>query len=628
MPIRSLAGVLAGAAVALALAASQAHAAVAWAPCTPTGYQCGTVDVPLDRSGAVPGAIRLSAKRIVASSNPTQSAVVPLAGGPGQAAVPLAPDFAEALAPAIATRDLLVFDQRGTGASGALSCPSVHAERAGRAVADCARHLGAARAFYRTTDSVDDLEALRQAAGYDKLVLYGVSYGTKVALDYAARYPSHVEALVLDSVVPPEGEDPFFRSSFAAIPRVLGDLCGPSDCGSITGNAYGDLATLVSRLQRRELKGTVVDGRGRRVKVTLGPAGLIQTLIGGDLNPALRAELPGSVRAALRGDRTPILRLRARANGLGIGDQSADEVNDALYLDTVCEETSFPWPRGSTSPGQRAAAAQAAARALPQGATKPFSTIDALRTGPASLCAAWPEASPAPAPSAPLPQVPTLVLDGQADMRTPLEDAQAVAARIPGAQVVAVPHTGHSVLGSDFSSCAKTAIAAFFQGGAVTPCGPTPNPFPPTPRPPLTLAAVHPYGRVPAKAGRTVEALRLTVNDARSELVGVAIAQNALPSRIGGLRGGYALTRRSGLTFRRMSYVPGVQVSGAYSLNGTSHFRVTGRSAAPGSVAVTKGGSVSGRLGGRTIHATFATTARDRARQPSLAEVLRRVRVR
>ena len=51
---------------------------------------------------------------------------------------------------------------------------------------------------------MQDIEAIRQALGYEKLVLYGTSYGTKVALEYAERYPEHVEALVLDSVVPPE----------------------------------------------------------------------------------------------------------------------------------------------------------------------------------------------------------------------------------------------------------------------------------------------------------------------------------------------------------------------------------------------------------------------------------------
>ena len=81
--------------------------------------------------------------------------------------------------------------------------------------------MGPTRSFFTTADSVADIEAIRVAGGYEKLVLYGTSYGTKLAEEYAQDYPSHVEALVLDSVVPPNGPDPLNRATFAAIPRIL-----------------------------------------------------------------------------------------------------------------------------------------------------------------------------------------------------------------------------------------------------------------------------------------------------------------------------------------------------------------------------------------------------------------------
>ena len=64
----------------------------------------------------------------------------------------------------------------------------------------------------------------------------------------------------------------------------------------------------------------------------LTAVGLWQTLLAGDLNPTLRAELPGAMRAALRGDRTPILRLRARAAGLNgsVPDESPDGPADRV----------------------------------------------------------------------------------------------------------------------------------------------------------------------------------------------------------------------------------------------------------------------------------------------------------
>src|SRR4051794_6864899 len=117
MRARSTLAALAAAAAVLGLAPA-ARAAIAYAPCEPAGYQCGQLPVPIDRAGAVPGTLTLSIKRAVATSNPTAAAVVALAGGPGQAALPSVTEFASILGPALTNRDLVVFDQRGTGASG------------------------------------------------------------------------------------------------------------------------------------------------------------------------------------------------------------------------------------------------------------------------------------------------------------------------------------------------------------------------------------------------------------------------------------------------------------------------------------------------------------------------------
>ena len=61
-------------------------------------------------------------------------------------------------------------------------------------------------------------------------MLYGTSYGTKVALEYAERYPEHVEAMVLDSVVPTDGPEPFAIPTFEALPGVLRELCAQNVC--------------------------------------------------------------------------------------------------------------------------------------------------------------------------------------------------------------------------------------------------------------------------------------------------------------------------------------------------------------------------------------------------------------
>src|SRR5690606_30615104 len=56
--------------------------------------------------------------------------------------------------------------------------------------------------FYTTPYAVDDLEAVRQALGYDRVNLWGGSYGSRVALIYLRRHPQALRAAVLDGVAP------------------------------------------------------------------------------------------------------------------------------------------------------------------------------------------------------------------------------------------------------------------------------------------------------------------------------------------------------------------------------------------------------------------------------------------
>ncbi len=613
--------ILAALTAVLACATTPAHAAIPFAPCAPTGYECGALTVPLDRSGAVAGTVTLSVKRAVAAANPTRGAVVGLAGGPGQAAIPNIESFARIAAAGLGARDLLTFDQRGTGASGRLRCaaferPSISTVAT---VDACAQELGPARGLYRTADSVDDLESVRAESGYDQLVLLGVSYGTKVALDYAAKYPAHVEALILDSVVPPEGSDPLNRTSLQAAGPVLADACRGGACRRITARPLGDVSRLVRRMVTAPLRGTVNTPRGRTVRASLSPGGLFDILLAGDLNPTLRAELPGSVRSALHRDNRPLLRLLARAAGLtgvpaspaaarlraavgaqGPGDTTAD--SSALFAATRCEETPFPWDRAA-GPRARAAQAVQAARSLPRSQLGVFTPRVALTSEAIPLCVGWPVASPAPAPPGALPPVPTLILDGAADVRTPVADARSVAGRIPGAQLVPVPYVGHSVLGSDFSTCSQGAVDAFLAGRPVAQCDPAQGRiFAPTGVAPTRLS------RLPGRtaAAKTVAAAAATVVDVRRQFIGDEVAAGRATrsgDRAAGLRSGTALASATGFRLRSVQYVPGVSVSGFVPAARTrsTTLRVSGRAAARGTITFHPDGIVTGRLGGRRV---------------------------
>jgi pimeloyl-ACP methyl ester carboxylesterase len=562
------------------------------------------VPVPLDRTGAVAGSIALSVERRPATGGPSGVAVVALAGGPGQATLPLARFIAEAMSPALTTRDLLVFDQRGTGASGPLSCPALGAAEIatahslGEVIQRCARQLGPARGAYTTRESVEDIEAIRQAAGYEKLVLYGTSYGTKVALEYARRYPQHVASLVLDSTETPEGPEPFHVDTFKAIRPMLRELCSPHACDAVSRTPLSDLARLVAESSLRPLTGHAYDGQGKRIKRSITSRSLFEVLLAGDLNPAIGHDI------------APLARILTIAATHPPSEESTGADDETLFITTSCEETPFPWQRGAPE-ATRAVEAEAALNSLPGSDFYPFDAESALLDMTIPLCVAWPDAS-TPSPAAgPLPDVPTLILSGGQDLRTPTADAQRVAAMIPGSELVRVPYTGHSVIGSDLSGCSKSAVADFFAGSAVKACGDSVDRFPPAPLAPKGTSALAPARGLRGPQGRTVTAAVDSILDARRTVLELALDFGKVPVGVafGGLRGGSVKVTKAGAQLNRFAYIPGVQISGLIPTSlllrnsgAAAQLSISGSAATSGRLRVQAGGRISGVLGGRSLH--------------------------
>jgi pimeloyl-ACP methyl ester carboxylesterase len=624
---RSLGAALLSALLLAGLPASSS-ASPSFGPCLHEGaatFECTSLNVPLDRRGQLGGTLALSLERKLAGPVPARGAVLALAGGPGQAALGLGEFIATAMAPALASRDLLVFDQRGTGESNPLSCSALSSasevegsSSIGELAEHCAQQLGAARGDYTTAESVADIESIRQALGYEKLVLYGTSYGTKVALEYAERYPQHVEALVLDSVVPSNGPEPFSLRTFQAIDGVLEELCLNHACEGINGKPTANLARLTAGLRKRAVSGSVYDGDGHRRNVTLNEGGLLRILQAGDLNPALRALLPAAMASALRHDPDPLLRLKLLSEGLiptiptRPREEGTQEIDETLFLDTSCEETPFPWNR--SAPAQtRLAEAAAALRGLPASDFAPFDLSTALSTSLASACSGWPAASPTPSVAGALPDVPTLLLSGEQDLRTPTANAREVAERIPGAQLLVVPFTGHSVLGSDFSGCAEHAVQEFFSSSPVTPCTNVVNRFAPTPLTPTKLQYIRAPAVLGGRAGKTLTAALDAILDLDRLVISATLEGEAeLPvgSSFGGLRGGYARLQGSSVALKDFSFVPGVSLSGVFPVQDgrlqTATIRVSGSQAATGDIRLGSGKTVSGELGGHRFAVELA----------------------
>jgi pimeloyl-ACP methyl ester carboxylesterase len=592
-----------------------AQAQIAWAPCGDSNeYACGHLTVPLDPSVTSNGTITLAMRRHRAPVGEGREAIIALAGGPGQAALPFTEDFAHLLGPIASTRDLIVFDQRGIGLSHPLSCHRFELSAggpAGQQIAECAAQIGAERIYYTTAQTVADIEAIRKAGGYEKLVLYGTSYGTKVAERYAQTYPSHVSALVLDSVVPPNGPEPLNLPTFAAIPRVLRQLCAARACAHITPEPVADLAKLVRRMGGGTVSGRWIDGDGHAHTLRFSANTLLSVLIAGDLEPALRAGFPAAVHSAANGDMAPFARLLHNFAEGGEAESPSESFDTPLYYATSCEEELFPWNR-SSSPAARLAQAMARLRGLGASRIAPFAVSNALALSDMPACAFWPYTTPAPAPvQEPFPSVPTLILSGADDLRTPTANAREVAAQIPGSHLLVVPEVGHSVLGSDLSGCASKALQALFKSSPIKPCTGGPqilSLLKLAPLAPARLADVPPARSSRGLPGRTLTAVGLTLADfVRQESLR---ALQALESgdiggltslRIGGLRSGWAGAQKTALVLHDYSYVPGVTISGKVTAKETV-LHVGGAAAARGTLrAGAHHRSLMGTLGGRHV---------------------------
>ncbi len=502
------------------------------------------------------GAVGLHVQRLRLPEQPA-GMVVALAGGPGQSASLFGTQFAQGLAPLLDGRQFVVFDQRGTGLSGPLDCR--RPDRQMPTPAACARRLGSDRRFYATADSVRDLDAVRAALGAERVLVYGVSYGTLVAAQYARTFPDRVDRIVLDSPLPPE-PDSVGRPTFAAIPRVLADLCAAGACAEITTDPNSDLDRVVARA-RRGLRITVPDSEGRRRRQRIEPEALYQrVLLPGDLAIELRAFLPAALAAAAAGDTDPLGRLLGLTDATGaliaagVPDDNGDlrEFSETTSLATLCLDIRFPWASEALAAARRRATRSFLRTAVSPGAFAPFTAAEARRVTELGICFGWPETSRFDAlTTAPFGPGPTLILVGTADLRTPVERTQELLAQLPDGVRVIVPAGGHSLLPA--AACVQEVLARFDRGedpGDV--CDANRAPLSVQPVPPRSLGALPPIG-AEGRPGRTFTAVEDTINDAFAASSAIYRLEGFVPGVRRGRAGLQRTTDSLRMTFERYS---------------------------------------------------------------------------
>ncbi len=189
--------------------------------------------------------------------------------------------------------------------------------------------------------------------------------------------------------------------------------------------------------------------------------------------------------------------------------------------------------------------------------------------------------------------MPTLILQGAEDLRTPPEWSARIAARIPGSKRIVIKGVGHSTIGS--SECAGEAILRFARDRRPPSSCPRVRTGVPAVDPaPAAFDSLRGYPGLPLKVGRTVRAIGATVDD-----VLLALSSGSIETAGGGLRGGTWEIGEGQLHLRDYEAVRGVEVSG--TARRTYRLRITGSKAARGEVTLRSNGRLTGRLGGHRI---------------------------
>jgi pimeloyl-ACP methyl ester carboxylesterase len=558
-------------AVAVLALPAPAGAALRWGKCEGEGHQCARLQVPLDRSGGVPGSVSLHVVRGQPFGRLQQEdgATLVLGGDPGEAITAqfALSDLIDTLRNATRRNRVVLLDLRGTGGSGPLRCRDLESATPtdlGREAEACAALLGARRGFYRTSDSVADIEALRLELGVERLTLVAVGYGAHVAQRYLLSHPDRVERMVLDAPVDAAGLDPLMLDSIAAARRVLPLVCR-GGC-PFSRDPVADAARLSGELGTKPLRGYVVGGDGERRRATLSAQELLFTLGGADSDLFTAADFPAAVTSALRGDPAPLFRLKRRA--MQAAKRPPERESAATRAAVLCEEVRFPWA-WNAGPAERAAAAVGAGDLLSAELARPFGPGAAIRSDLMRLCRRWPTASAGPPPEpGPMPDVSVLVLADDRQIRAPLETARRTAGRFARSQVLVAPSVFGTALNGG-SVCVSRALKRFLSGRSAPDRCPESRLRLPAGRPlPTSLLQLRPVRGIPGRRGRLLRAVELTLSDWFGEIYSSLLRDPAAFTegeslRLSGvgLRGGrWAVGDDSGV-LDRFEFTPGVRLS-------------------------------------------------------------------
>ncbi len=420
--------------------------------------RCGTWAVPEDRSNAAGRKIDLRVAIVASvSRSPAPDPLFFITGGPGQAATESFVLLASAFDQIRQKRDIVLVDQRGTGQSGALHCSGDDQADEAFSLSDaeaqarlkqeltaCLSGLKADPRFYTTAIAVQDFEDVRAALGYEKINLYGVSYGTRVAQAYLHDYPQHARTVILDGVVPQDEALGLnvARDAQRALDLIFGRCAAEAGCQAAFPNARAEFDSVLAALAEEPARVTLphpVTGKLLEVRLTRRQAASTVRLL--SYSPETAALLPLLIHVAAQGNYAPLA-----AQSLMVSEDLSRSVSLGLNLSVVCaEDAPFLQPE---------ALAQANRDTYLQS-----TEADNIQF----MCSLWPRGDiPSDFRQPVSSTVPVLLISGEADPVTPPANADEVAQTLPQSLRLVVPGDGHNVI---YRGCLPRVAADFVKSG-------------------------------------------------------------------------------------------------------------------------------------------------------------------
>jgi pimeloyl-ACP methyl ester carboxylesterase len=413
---------------------------------------CGTLQVPEDRSRPSGRKIGLRVAVVPAvSAAPAADPVFALAGGPGDASSQFFAWLPGLYAGVHATHDIVLVDQRGTGASNPLTLPEMP-DTSGLSAADADTRLSAWMhdglaaldadpRFYTSTVAADDLDDVRAALGYDKVDLYGTSYGGTLAQYYLRQHADHVRAAVLDGATPLDVPvlERMAASSQAALNLLLKRCEQEAACHSAFPQVSAEWSALVSQLATgvtTNVDNPQTGGKWVADLTAVGPA--IHNAL---MTEGAAAQLPLAIHLASQNKWDQATQLvPAPATG-GPSRLMADEI--------FCSEA---WARFDAA---AISSAGAGSYALPMELARAGQQATMCRYLPKGLVPEHDDAAVAT-------PLPVLWLTGDGDPQDPPANLAAVPVQEPNSLIVVMPAQEHVV---GHLGCGPKVIAAFLDAG-------------------------------------------------------------------------------------------------------------------------------------------------------------------